>query len=382
MVLRIAVVGVGSRAQHAHLPVIASMRDVWQLTAVCDINPYVSRRIGEAYHVPYYTDIEKMLVREELDVVDLCTPPDTHHIIAKTIAEHSVHIFCETPIAITLPCADFMIKAVSKAGVKMEVSENYHRMLIERSRFKLLEEGIIGEVSRVYNVNYRHCYHGMSLLRLYAKSEARSVTGACKTFSLREGNVERWDHAIICFKNHVVAIHDFCSPRPPIPWRRTRYIEVDGTSGCVVNDEVFSLTDKGPKILKLRPLTVSVNGMEVPERIVIDDEGKLRTVLVNPYKRYMLSDREIQTGGSLISVADMLMSIAEAVRRETEPEYGALQARKDLELHIAMRESSLRGSKPVKIPLTSLTRYERQVHRRYEEKYGHKPLDDAITLTG
>ncbi|PDM27155.1 hypothetical protein CP083_00010 [Candidatus Bathyarchaeota archaeon B24-2] len=63
MVLRIAVVGVGSRAQHAHLPVIASMRDVWRLAAVCDINPYVSRRIGEAYHVPYYTDIEKMLRR-------------------------------------------------------------------------------------------------------------------------------------------------------------------------------------------------------------------------------------------------------------------------------------------------------------------------------
>ena len=110
------------------------------------------------------------------------------------------------------------------------------------------------------------------------------------------------------------------------------------------------------------------------DRLVIRREGQCRTLWNNPYKMLLLTDLRIPTGGNLISIAEELMSIANAITKNTEPEYGAVQARKDLELRIAMAESSLRDGERVKLPLTSLTSYEDRVHKRFEQTHGHDPL--------
>jgi hypothetical protein len=52
-----------------------------------------------------------------------------------------------------------------------------------------------------------------------------------------------------------------------------------------------------------------------------------------------------------IGVASCLMSLVDAVRNNTEPTYGAQQARLDQELILAIRESARRGGEPVKLPL-------------------------------
>jgi len=70
-------------------------------------------------------------------------------------------------------------------------------------------------------------------------------------------------------------------------------------------------------------------------------------------------------------------SIYKAVVEDTEPEYGALNARKDQEILIAIRESALKGSIPIKLPLTDITEHEQQLHEAYEAKYGHAPLEVA-----
>lgn len=98
-----------------------------------------------------------------------------------------VNMICETPIAINLPCADLMIKAADGAGVKLEIAENYYRMPSERAKLKLVREGKVGEVLRVYNINYRHCYHGMSLIRLCAVAKRRVFGGRPKVSHWEKG---------------------------------------------------------------------------------------------------------------------------------------------------------------------------------------------------
>ena len=54
-----------------------------------------------------------------------------------------------------------------------------------------------------------------------------------------------------------------------------------------------------------------------------------------------------------IGVAGCLMSLVDAVRNDTEPTYGALQARLDQEIILAIRHSSLQGGKPVELPMAA-----------------------------
>ncbi|MFQ6031465.1 MAG: Gfo/Idh/MocA family oxidoreductase [Candidatus Zixiibacteriota bacterium] len=68
-------------------------------------------------------------------------------------------------------------------------------------------------------------------------------------------------------------------------------------------------------------------------------------------------------------------SIYRAVVEDIEPEYGAVSARKDMEILIAIRESARKGSLPIELPLTEITEYERGIHESYRSRYGHNPLE-------
>ena len=56
-----------------------------------------------------------------------------------------------------------------------------------------------------------------------------------------------------------------------------------------------------------------------------------------------------------IGVAGCLLSLVNAVRNNSEPTYGAYQARLDQEITLAYRMSSLTGGAPVKLPLDPAT---------------------------
>jgi hypothetical protein len=57
-----------------------------------------------------------------------------------------------------------------------------------------------------------------------------------------------------------------------------------------------------------------------------------------------------------IGVAGCLMSLVNAVQLNAEPSYGPFQARLDQELILAIQQSSLNGSLPVKLPLNPSTK--------------------------
>jgi hypothetical protein len=52
-----------------------------------------------------------------------------------------------------------------------------------------------------------------------------------------------------------------------------------------------------------------------------------------------------------IGVAGCVMSLINAIRSDTEPSYGASQARLDQEIILAIRHSSLRGGEPIDLPM-------------------------------
>ena len=119
MTINAAVIGCGSWGRN-HVRVYRSLPGV-NLVAVADSYEATAREIGEFYHVPYYTDSEKVLRDPNISVVDICTPTITHHDIALQAIENGKNVLVEKPMTNTIKEANDLIRAARKAGVSLTV---------------------------------------------------------------------------------------------------------------------------------------------------------------------------------------------------------------------------------------------------------------------
>ena len=69
-------------------------------------------------------DWRKIVAADDIDMIDICTPNNTHAEIAIAAAEAGKMVFCEKPLARTVAEAQTMVDAVEKAGVPNMVSFN------------------------------------------------------------------------------------------------------------------------------------------------------------------------------------------------------------------------------------------------------------------
>jgi predicted dehydrogenase len=94
----------------------------------------------------YETSWQKVVRRKDIDVIDVATPSDMHHIIAIAAAKAGKHIICEKPLALTRKNGQAMVDAVTKAGVKNIVSFNYRRVPAIAHAQKMISEGRLGTI--------------------------------------------------------------------------------------------------------------------------------------------------------------------------------------------------------------------------------------------
>ena len=382
--LNIALVGAGRRGGGSHLPVIAKLKDVYNLVAICDIDEETATNFSKQYGANPYTNVRDLVEREELDVVDITVPGVAHHAIACFMADAGVHILCETPIAVTLPTSDMIIESAKTNNVKLEVAENYYRAPRERFLSEVIEADVIGDVARIYRIFYEGGYHGMSMLRLRAGGEPKSALGVTQSSPVipiidrmkRNHTSEKWSLGFIEFDNNATALMVYSNVihARSLGRGQTGISQIDGSKGTIVGEDIYVTPAAdlqfGAKGIahRAKRTTIDVDGVDVIEKIELELPEQTVT-WENPFKNYPLSEGQI-------AVADELLSIATAVRNDTEPEYGAVLARQDQEMNIAMNESGKRSRETLLFPLTELTETERNTHENYEKQYGH-PIEDV-----
>ncbi len=95
------------------------------------------------------TSWEKMVERDDIDLVDIGSPGDTHAKIAIAAAKAGKHVYCEKPLANTLDDAKAMLAAVREAGVKHMVNFNYRKCPAVSLAKQMIKDGAIGEIRHV-----------------------------------------------------------------------------------------------------------------------------------------------------------------------------------------------------------------------------------------
>ncbi|WP_222264479.1 Gfo/Idh/MocA family protein [Modestobacter marinus] len=98
------------------------------------------------------TDWRRVLERDDVDLVDICTPGDTHAEIAIAALEAGKHVLCEKPLANSVAEAEAMVAAAERAagaGVRAMVGFTYRRVPAIALARQLVAEGRIGQVRHV-----------------------------------------------------------------------------------------------------------------------------------------------------------------------------------------------------------------------------------------
>jgi predicted dehydrogenase len=98
------------------------------------------------------TDWKAMLTRDDVRLVDICTPGSSHADIATAALEAGKHVLCEKPLANTVPEARAMVEAArsaAAAGVRSMVGFNYRRVPAVTLARQYVADGRIGVVRHV-----------------------------------------------------------------------------------------------------------------------------------------------------------------------------------------------------------------------------------------
>ena len=101
------------------------------------------------------TDWKKLIARNDIDVIDICTSNNVHMPIAVAAAKAGKHIICEKPVAMNAAEAKAMLDAAQSAGVKHMVAFNYRRVPAIALARQMIEDGKIGKVFHFNAVYYQ-----------------------------------------------------------------------------------------------------------------------------------------------------------------------------------------------------------------------------------
>jgi len=100
------------------------------------------------------TDWRRVIDDSKIDIVDICTPNDTHCEIAVAAAQAGKAILCEKPLARNIDEAEKMVRAVKKAHVVNMVCHNYRRIPAIVLAKRMIERGDLGE--RIFHFRARY----------------------------------------------------------------------------------------------------------------------------------------------------------------------------------------------------------------------------------
>jgi predicted dehydrogenase len=94
----------------------------------------------------YATDWKEIIERDDIDLIDICTPNITHYHVALAAARAGKMITCEKPLAMNAEEAAEMVNAVKKSGKPNMVWYNYRRVPAVALAKQIVDEGKIGRV--------------------------------------------------------------------------------------------------------------------------------------------------------------------------------------------------------------------------------------------
>src|SRR5690606_31530199 len=148
--LGVGVLGAHAWAEKAHLPGYAAY-DRANLVAICDIVPERARLMADKFGIKkVYSDPEALIDDPEVEMVDVCTPTDTHLPLSLAAIKAGKHVLSEKPLAHDARDAFAAARAADAAGVRTKLGFTFRYSPAVRQLQQWIKDGTLGEIFHVH----------------------------------------------------------------------------------------------------------------------------------------------------------------------------------------------------------------------------------------
>ena len=157
--VRCAVVGYGPTFSwgRMHARWIKAVADL-SLTAICDTDPECAAQAqGDFPETDTYTDLREILTRDDIDLVTVVTPHNTHASIVQDCLSAGKHVVVDKPMCISIAEATAMVETAEKNDRTLAVFHNRRHDGNVRAIKRAIEQGEIGEV---FYIELSSCGYG------------------------------------------------------------------------------------------------------------------------------------------------------------------------------------------------------------------------------
>lgn len=148
--LKVGIVGIGRIAVFGHIPEIAALPEMYEITAIADNCPERLDKCPEAVaKAKKYPSLEAMLKDKDIDMVTICTRHPDHVPMALQIMAAGKTAVVEKPVATSVAEMELLRKADAKNPGRLYFRHNRRFEPAFRKALQLITSGLIGEVQYV-----------------------------------------------------------------------------------------------------------------------------------------------------------------------------------------------------------------------------------------
>ncbi len=339
--IRFGLIGCG-RISANHVRAFQDHAGDCELAAVCDTVQERAEATARSCGVEPYTDCARMLERDDIDAVSICTPSGLHPAHGILAARAGKHVVSEKPMAISLDSCDELIHACDQNGVRLFVVKQNRLNTTMQLLKRAVDKGRFGRIYGAYvNVFWQRpqAYYDLAKWR---------------------GTWEFDGGAFMNQASHYVdTIHWLIGEVESV-------MAVTGTLGRKIEAE-----DSGSAVLKFRNGAIgaiNVSMLVYPKNMegsitVIGEKGtvKLGGVAINRFEKWDFA--EYDDDDKLVMEANYeppnvygfghtayYRNVLDVLKGRSEPETDGRSGRKSLELILAIYKSAREGTR-VALPL-------------------------------
>ena len=142
--MRVGVLGAGAWAEFAHIP--GYKRDPrCDLVAIADPIVERAKAFAEKFDIPNVYDSHAALIaRDDIDLVDVCTPSTTHFELSWAALEAGKHVLCEKPVAYDYRDTLRAAALAKRQGVKTKLGFTFRYSPAMQYMKELIDQGFVG----------------------------------------------------------------------------------------------------------------------------------------------------------------------------------------------------------------------------------------------